>query len=378
MKSTRLVSLLMASVLSFAPINYSIACTTILITDVSGNAYKGRTMEFNLLVPSALTYYPVGTKVQSFTPGGKRGLVFETKYPLLGMAGLVVPGSQALFAEGMNDQGLSISVNWFNNAKTPPLTTKDDASVLSANDLGSWILGNFKNVAEVKAAMTKGDISFWLPVAPALSTQPLPFHYGISDKQGNSIVVEFADGKMNVYDNPVGVMTNDPAFPWHVQNLSNYTFTNVDKNSAQLGKLKYSASGPGNAIASLPSAQTPEGRFVKGAFYANYVTKGKTPDAAINQLNHILNNFDIPTGLTKDYGSDGIGTAPPTKAGVSEITAWTVMNDLSRNLFYVRSINALNWSVVDLNKLKNVKSIKTISGYDVDHAGADAFNLFYK
>ena len=54
------------------------------------------------------------------------------------------------------------------------------------------------------------------------------------------------------------------------------------------------------------------------------------------------------------------------------------MADLSRNLYYVRSINALNWSVIDINKLKDVKQIKSVSSYDVNKAGADAFNLFYK
>lgn len=372
-----LVSLLTASFLLFASVNNSIACTLLMVMDTSGNAYKGRTMEYNLMVPSALTYYPAGTKVESLTPAGKRGLTFETKFPILGMAGDVVPKAQPYFAEAMNDQGLSFAALWFNGADMAPVK-KDDANILSVNDLGSWVLGNFKNVSEVKAAITAGNIDFWLPVAPSLSPKPLPLHYGVMDKQGGSIVIEFADGKMNVYDNPTNAFTNDPSFPWHVQNLSNYTFTNVDKNTAQLGKLKFRSSGPGNAISSLPSAQTPEGRFVKAAFYANYVTKGKTPDAAINQLSHILNNFDIPTGLTIDYGSDGIGTAPITKAGASEITAWTVMNDLSRNLFYVRSINALNWSVIDLNKLKSGKSIKTMSAYDIDKAGANSYDAFYK
>ena len=54
------------------------------------------------------------------------------------------------------------------------------------------------------------------------------------------------------------------------------------------------------------------------------------------------------------------------------------MNDLSRNLFYVRSINALNWSVIDLNKLKSGKSIKTMSAYDIDKAGANSYDAFYK
>lgn len=68
----------------------------------------------------------------------------------------------------------------------------------------------------------------------------------------------------------------------------------------------------------------------------------------------------------------------PTPKGSSEVTTHTVLNDLSRNLFYLRTINALNYSVIDINKLKDVKQIKTISALDVDKAGADVFSLFYK
>lgn len=53
------------------------------------------------------------------------------------------------------------------------------------------------------------------------------------------------------------------------------------------------------------------------------------------------------------------------------------MNDLSRNLYYVRSINAINWTVVDINKLKDVKQIKTTSTYDANISGANIFDLLY-
>ncbi len=66
-----------------------------------------------------------------------------------------------------------------------------------------------------------------------------------------------------------------------------------------------------------------------------------------------------------------------TRNNSSEVTVWTTLQDLSRNLLYFRSINAMNWSVIDMNKLKDVKQIKSISTFDVDQAGADAFKLFY-
>jgi penicillin V acylase-like amidase (Ntn superfamily) len=193
---------------------------------------------------------------------------------------------------------------------------------------------------------------------------------------GNSIVVEFTDGKVNIYDNPVGVMTNGPFFPWHLTNLQNYTFSNVDKDTAQLGKLKIATQDGGIALSALPSAETSQGRFVKAAFYANYVRKAKTPDEAIVTLAHLMNNFDRPYDLTVDEAG-GTGDGVRSSSTSSEVTIWTTLQDLSRNLLYFRSIEAMNWAVIDMGKLKDVKQIKTVSTSDVDKAGADSFKLFY-
>ena len=352
------------------------ACTSIMVTDASGRAYHGRTLEYSSLLPMGMTYFPAGTKVISSTPSGAQGLMFDTKYSILGMSFQIMPSAkQVSFAEGINDQGVSFTANWLTGTDSPA-AGKDAARILAANDLGTWVLGNFKTVAEVKEAMTSGQTDFWVPVSQLDPSAPLPLHYAIHDKTGNSIVVEFTDGKANVYDNPVGVMTNGPFFPWHLTNLQNYTFSNVNKDTAQLGKLKIATQDGGIALSALPSAETSQGRFVKAAFYANYVRKAKTPDEAVVTLAHLMNNFDRPYDLTVDEAG---GTGDGVRAGgaSSEVTVWTTMQDLSRNLLYFRSIEAMNWAVIDMNKLKDDKEVKSISTSDVDKAGADSFKLFY-
>lgn len=117
------------------------------------------------------------------------------------------------------------------------------------------------------------------------------------------------------------------------------------------------------------------GRFVKAAYYVNYVRKAKTPAESIQTLAHIMNNFDRPYDLSVDVGP-GAGDGPRGKGISSEVTEWTVMNDLSRNLYYVRSINAVNWAMVDFNKLKGVKKTKSISTYEVDKLGTDVTSFF--
>ncbi|WP_370624812.1 linear amide C-N hydrolase [Polynucleobacter sp. MG-27-Goln-C1] len=372
MNIKNIVSLLTASSLIVASIGNAVACTSLMMTDVKGNGYHGRTLEFSSVLPTSMTYFPAGTKIESFTPAGKQGKTFNTKYAILGMTALALPtAKQVTFADGMNDHGLSMKINWLNSTTAVPFTA-EDSKLLSITDFGSWALGNFQSATELKAALASKETEFWLPILKDFSPNPWPQHYHFVDKTGGNLVVEFTNNKMNVYDNPVGVLTNGPDFPWHLQNLSNYTFTNVDKNTGQLGTLKLSTQDAGIALTALPSAQTSQGRFVKAAFYVNYVRKGKTPDEAMNMLAHVMNNFDRPYDLTVD-GAGGSGDGVRGKGYSSEVTVWTTMSDLNRNQYYVRSINHMNFAVVDMNKLANIKQIKSISSYDVDKAGADVF-----
>lgn len=377
MKTKSLISLLTAASIGIASIGNAIACTALLVTDVNGNAYKGRGWELGFGVPSMISYLPAGKKIESMTPSGASGKTFTTKYPILGVSLAVLPNAKlATFVDGLNDQGLTISLNALNDSSSPP-TGSDNSKILAASDLSAWILGNFKNVAEVKAALLSDDVQVWLPKVAVMGDVPFPVHYAIWDKSGSGIVLEFLNGKKNVYDNPVNVLTNGPEFPWHLTNLNNYTFTNKDKNTGQLGKLKLATQDAGIALSALPSAQTATGRFVKAAFYANYVRKGKTPDEAIVTLGHIMNNFDRPYDLTVD-GAGGQGDGPRGNSLSSETSRFIVMNDLAGKRFFFRDIGALNWAVIDMDKLKNITQLKTIPSSLMDKAGADAFNLFYK
>lgn len=361
--------------IAVAPIASAHACTALLYIDAKGLAYKARTMEYDFRPPTALTYMPAGTSIESMTPDSKPAAKFQTKYAILGMtfpAEMVPNGKNLIFVDAMNDQGLSFSGNQQNNSKTPPMGN-DPSKIVSSADFGAWLLGNFKTVAEAKAAIEATD--FWLPNIPFSGNVPLPLHYAIWDKAGNGIVLEFLNGKKVVYDNPVGALTNGPEFSWHLTNLNNYTMSNVDQNVAQFGKLKAMTDDGGIALSALPSAQTAAGRFVKAAFYVNYVKKAETPDEAVLMLGHIINNFDRPHDLTVDKGP-GMGDGPRGKGKASEVTEWTVMNDLTRNLYYTRSINSLNFTLVDMNKLKDVKKIKSLSSYEVGKHGVDATSSF--
>ena len=373
-------SLLTASLI-LSSFSTSSACTTMMMQDANGNAYEARTMEWGGALPDSLNYFPTGLPIQSLTPDGKPGLSFKTKHGFVAVSikNLSSNPKQVTVTEGANDQGLSLSLNAFFGASVPAVDS-DDSKVLSALDFGAWALGNFQNVAQVKQALANKEVSIWLPPIALVGNKTAPIHFALWDKTGAGIVVEFSNGKVNVYDNPVGVMTNGPEFPWHLENLNNYAqLSNVDRNNGTFGSLKVNPPDGGNALAGVPSTQIASGRFVKAAFYTTYVRKAKTPAEAIQTMSHVINNFDRPYDLSIDPPGSNAEAAAAAPGVGGEVTLFTTMNDLAQNQFYIRSINAMNFSRVDIPKLAGVKEFKKVSLDDVAQLnGADATGLLLK
>jgi penicillin V acylase-like amidase (Ntn superfamily) len=349
--------------------------------DANGNAYQARTNEYPGFQPDELTYYPVGTRIESSTPEGKQGVTFNTKYAILGatLKGMTPNAKQDTFHEAVNDQGMSFSANAFTYNEAGKITVPAD-KVLSAMDFGAWSLGSFKNVRELKQAIERKDIEVWLPPIASMWNLHAPIHFAYWDRSGEGIVVEFTGGKIVAYDNLVGAMTNDPPFPWHLDNLKNYAgLTNKDKNAGQFSKLKVSAPDSGGALASLPSSNMSPDRFVKAAFYVNYAKKAKTSEEAVQTLSHVINNFDRPLDITIDEPGGSGGEAVASKQPTSEATYFTVMNDLSQSHFYIRTIKMINFVRFDLKKMSGIKSVKTVSFAALNSSsGFDGTELFTK
>ena len=79
------------------------------------------------------------------------------------------------------------------------------------------MLSNFATVAEVRQAMRKVRV-----VQGPTAAGIFPLHFAVHDAQGNSLVIEYVQGKLHIYDNPLGVMTNSPTFDWMTTYLSNF------------------------------------------------------------------------------------------------------------------------------------------------------------
>ena len=230
-------------------------CTALAIKDTNGNIYQARTNEFVGQQPDTLAYYPSGTLIQSVTPDGKQGKTFNTKYAIFGafLNGMTPNAKQDTIHEAVNDQGMSLTTNAFMGNTSPTITAIPD-KVLSVVDFGTWALGNFQNVEQVKQALKNKEIDIRLPKIVSMGDLVTPLHFAMYDKSGGTIVIEFNDG-IHVYDNPTCVMTNDPPLPWHLQNLNDYAeLTNIDKNSQRFNNFQANAGSGGIALRGFASS----------------------------------------------------------------------------------------------------------------------------
>jgi choloylglycine hydrolase len=171
--------------------------------------------------------------------------------------------------------------------------------------LGSWILENYATIEEVKQNIGR------IKVAPVTFEQwgiVPPLHYVVYDASGKCIVIEYVDGKLHVYDDVLGVITDSPMFDWHMTNLRNYVnFSLQNVPPVEVGGIKLTGFGQGTGMLGMPGDFTPPSRFVRAVAYSTSVLPSQTGGEAVLQAFHILNNFDIPRGSTRDEGKDAHG-----------------------------------------------------------------------
>lgn len=322
------------------------ACSSLAITDKSGHVYHGRTLELSEDLPSWLTFYPAQTAFQKKSPDGGSGAHYHALYPILAITTAVYQdGDDHNMLEGMNGAGLSFSANMVPEATLTPLTPSDYHDSIPVTSLGEWALANFATVEDVRKAVNNGH--FWSPVLVKLGGVKSPFHFAFYDKKGGSIVVEALDGKFHVYDNPTKVMTNGPDFPWHLQNLNNYTqLTNKDRSSALLGGMKVVQPDSGIASSDLPSSDTSVGRFIRGVYYTSYAPLAQSTGDAVNILSHIMNRFDRMKNIT----TDTLGGETQKEVGktVTEYTVWTALSDLNDGVMFVRGYKDISYKKFSL------------------------------
>jgi len=333
--------LAIAAVLGLVIVPSAQACTGIELIAVDGTVVHARTLEFGIDLKSDVIMVPRGHSRTGTTPDGKPGKTWTSKYATLGANALGMP----VLIDGLNERGLAVGLFYFpTSAKYQPYVPGDAGRTIAPWELGSFILENFATVEEVRANLP--NIVVPDVVLAAWKFSP-PAHYVVHDATGKSIAVEYTDGKLNIYDNPLGVMTNSPGFGWQMTNLRNYVnFSLTDLPPAKVGSVTLLPFGQGTGMLGLPGDFTPPSRFVRAVAFSQSVLPLQTGYEAVLVAFHVLNDFDIPKGASRAPDKDAHGNV------IADYTIWTSASDLKAKRFYFRSYENSQIRMVDLMKQK--------------------------
>lgn len=327
------------------------ACTGIRLSAADGTVVHARTLEFAVDLESSVLVVPRGVARVATAPGGGRGMAWTTKYASVGANGAGVP---YLF-DGVNEQGLAVGLFYFPaTAGYLPYAPADAGRTVAPWELRSFLLESFADVAEVRANI--GSVVVPAVVFPAWGFVP-PVHYVVHDASGQSIVIEYVAGVLHVHDDPLGVMTNAPAFDWHMTNLRNYVnFSLTNVPPVHLGPVTLEPFGQGSGMLGLPGDFTPPSRFVRAVAFSHSALPSQTGLEAVLRAFHILNNFDIPRGAAREREKDEHGNV------VADYTLWTSASDLKARRFYFRTHQNSAIRMVDLTAMNlDAPAIATIS-----------------
>lgn len=203
-------------------------------------------------------------------------------YAIIGMA--TVAEGFPLYYDGVNEHGLGMAGLNFPHSGAYVAATEGD---VASFELIPYVLGRCATVAQAKAALAEIRVC---DTAFSAAFLPTKLHWMIADAAASIVVESTADG-MQVYDNPVGVLTNEPPFPTQLAEWGRYTHLTADEPQETPPHL-----GRGSGAIGLPGDFSSPSRFVRAAFIAANSEDGGDP---VGQFFHAMAAVEVPRGCLR-------------------------------------------------------------------------------
>jgi choloylglycine hydrolase len=174
------------------------ACTGIRLFAADNSVVYGRTMEWGAFdLNSRIAIIPRGYKFVGLTPDGYTGKKWTAKYGVVGLDMLHKP----TLADAMNEKGLTAGLFYHPGfANYPKYDSSEAGNTITAIDVVHYILTQYASIDEVRKGMSKVRV---VPVVEEALGIPVEAHFMVTDSKGKSIVIEFSDGNMKIFENPL-------------------------------------------------------------------------------------------------------------------------------------------------------------------------------
>ena len=298
------------------------------------DGYFGRTLDYEFSYGDEITITP-----RNYQFNFRNTESMNTHYAIIGMA--YVAGNYPLYYDAINEKGLGIAgLNFVGNAAyNKPVENKTN---IAQFELIPWILGQCSTVKDAKALLDNINIID----TPFNAELPLAqLHWIISDKDEAITVESMADG-LHIYDNPVGILTNNPPFNIQMFSLNNYmNLSPKNPENKFSDKLPLHPYSRGMGAIGLPGDLSSASRFAKVAFTKMNSVSGDSEEESVSQFFHILGSVDQQRGCCEVHD------------GKYEITIYTSCCNLDKGIYYYTTYNNHQISAVDMRR-ENLDSDK--------------------
>ncbi|WP_042373015.1 linear amide C-N hydrolase [Bacteroides neonati] len=312
------------------------ACTRIVYTGDNGMVVTGRTMDWKTEMHSNIWIFPRGIERSGET--GANSLKWTSKY-----GSVVTSAFEIASTDGMNEKGLVANLLWLNESVYPVWDKSKPGLTIAA--WVQYMLDNFASVNEAISSLNKNSfqlVSDKMPDGTRLAT----LHLSISDATGDSAILEYIDGKLNIYHSKdYKVMTNSPTYDKQLA-LNDYW--------KSIGGLTF-----------LPGTNRAADRFARASFYVNALPKIGDEKLAVASVFSVIRNVSVPYGVSTP-DSPEISTTQWRTVSDSKNLTYFFESSLTPDIFWVnlRDVNLSEGAPV----LKlSIANGETYSGNTVNH-----------
>ncbi|MBQ8868417.1 MAG: choloylglycine hydrolase [Oscillospiraceae bacterium] len=289
--------------------------------------YFGRTLDYEFSYGEQVVITP-----RNFTFELRHSQKLESHYAIIGMAHIA--DGYPLYYDAANEKGLAMAgLNFVGNAVYRKAAASKDN--IAQFEFIPWILGKCASVKEAAALLeninlTNTSFSENLPLAE--------LHWMIADKD-EAIVVESVKDGLKIYQNPVGVLTNNPPFNEQLSRLNDYMAISTKSPQNNFSPvLELSAYSRGMGALGLPGDLSSQSRFVRAAFVKMNSVSGDDENESVSQFFHILGSVEQQRGCCE------------VSKGKYEITIYTSCMNTDKGIYYYTTYGNRQITAVDMKK----------------------------
>lgn len=278
--------------------------------------YFGRTLDYEFSYKDEVTITPRNFPFHFIEKGN-----IDTHYAIIGMA--YVTKNYPLYYDAINEKGLAMAgLNFVGNAVYKEKIEGYDN--IAQFEFIPWLLSQCATVREARGLIEKMNL-LNIPFNDKLPLAQL--HWIIADSK-EAITVESVKEGIKIYENPVGILTNNPPFDKQMFELNNYMHLSTKSPENKFSKdLNLETYSRGMGAIGLPGDLSSQSRFIRASFVKMNSVSADTENESVSQFFHILNCVDQQRGCCQ------------LENGKYEITIYTSCCNTNKGIYYYTTYN---------------------------------------